>query len=152
MKDKILVLCTGNSCRSHMAEGILRFSIGTIFEIYSAGSKPSGFVHPLAIEVMQEIGIDLREHTSKSLDLFLKEKIDTVITVCDHAHTVCPSFPSAKNRYHWSFPDPAKAIGSSEQVKDFFRNVRDQIQNTFSAFAHGYKQGLGFEKPILESL
>ena len=149
MKVKILVLCTGNSCRSHMAEGILRSFAGNVFKVYSAGSKPAGFVHPLAIEVMSEIGIDIKDHTSKSIDLFLGKNIDTVITVCKQANQVCPYFPMAKDRYHWAFPDPSNAVGAPKELKGHFRNVRDQIKNTFCAFASGYQKGLGFAKPTL---
>ena len=151
MSLDVLILCTGNSCRSHMAEGILRFFAGDTFEVHSAGSRPAGFVHPIAIEVMNEIGIDIRDHTSKSLDLFLKKNIDTVSTVCDQADQDCPHFERAKDRHHWAFPDPANAIGTPEEVRECFRNVRDQIKNTFCAFAIGYQKGLVARKLIAES-
>ena len=98
IKTKTLILCTGNSCRSHMAEGILRHVAGDLFEVFSAGSKPAGYVHPLAIEVLNEIGIDISGHRSKHLDEFLNAGIETVITVCDHANESCPIFPGKVRR------------------------------------------------------
>jgi arsenate reductase len=140
-KPKVLILCTGNSCRSHMAEGILRAAAGNCFEVHSAGSHPAGYVHPRAIEVMREIGIDISSHHSKPLEPFLEEDIDTVITVCDNANEACPVFPGEVNRYHWSFEDPAHATGSDEAVLNQFRTIRDQIKLVFEAFAAGYQQG-----------
>jgi arsenate reductase len=108
-KPDILVLCTGNSCRSHLADGILRAAAGDIVEVHSAGSKPAGYVHPKAIEVMQEISIDISSHRSKHLSEFLDKQIDIVITVCGNADQACPMFPGQVNRYHWGFDDPAHA-------------------------------------------
>src|SRR5436190_14949672 len=108
-KPTVLILCTGNSCRSHMAEGILRAAAGTFLNVESAGSEPKGYVHPLAIRVMQEIGIDISGHRSKSMSEFVTKGIETVITVCNEADRACPVFPGQLNRYHWSFYDPAKA-------------------------------------------
>ena len=133
----ILVLCTGNSCRSHLAEGLLRKALGSTFIIASAGSKPAGYVHPLAIQVMQEIGIDLTAHTSKHLDEFLVQSVETVITVCGNADQACPLFPGQVNRHHFPFPDPAHATGTPEEQLAFFRQVRDDIAAVFGAYAAG---------------
>src|SRR3954451_18881953 len=105
-KPMVLILCTGNSCRSHLAEGILRAVAGDILDVQSAGSKPAGYVHPLAIKAMQEIGIDISQHRSKPLTEFLDKKVETVITVCGNADQVCPIFPGQANRHHWPFYDP----------------------------------------------
>jgi len=108
-KPLVLILCTGNSCRSHIAEGILRAAVGDTIEVASAGSKPAGYVHPLAIKALQEIGIDISQHRSKHLDEFKSRDVETVITVCGNADQVCPTFPGQVNRYHWGFDDPAHA-------------------------------------------
>lgn len=134
---KILILCTGNSCRSHMAEGVLRAALGGRHEVYSAGAKPAGYVHPLAIETMGEIGIDISAHESKHLDRFLNAGIDTVITVCDNANEACPIFPGQANRYHWSFEDPPHAQREGEESIAAFRRIRDQIKQVFEAYAAG---------------
>lgn len=141
MKEKALILCTGNSCRSHMAEGFLRAECGDLLDVFSAGSAPVGYVHPLAREVMEEVGIDLSGHESKHLDAFLGEKIGVVITVCDRANETCPVFPGASARYHWGFEDPPQAVRDGEAEIDAFRRVRDEIGKTFAAFAAGYRQG-----------
>src|SRR4051812_10076571 len=133
MKPLILILCTGNSCRSHLAQGILRREAGDLFDVQSAGSNPAGYVHPLAIQVMQEIGIDISAHRSKHLNEFLKTDIETVITVCSNADQACPTFPGQANRHHWGFFDPAKAEGSDEQKLNIFRAVRDEIALVFQA-------------------
>ena len=133
----ILVLCTGNSCRSHLAEGILREKLGNTFRIESAGSRPAGYVHPLAIRVMQEIGIDLSANRSKHLDEFLNEDIETVITVCGNADQACPLFPGQVNRHHFPFDDPAHATGTEEEQLAVFRRVRDEISAVFGAYAAG---------------
>ncbi len=139
-KPSVLILCTGNSCRSHLAEGILRHAAGDLFDVHSAGSKPAGYVHPKAITVMKEIGIDLSGHTSKHMKEFLQRKIDTVITVCGNADQACPMFPGQVNRYHWGFLDPAHATGTEEEILFFFRQVRDQIKLVFEAYAAGYRE------------
>jgi len=141
MKPLVLILCTGNSCRSHLAEGILRAAAGDLIEVASAGSKPAGHVHPKSIEVMKEIGIDISGHTSKHLDEFLNRSVDTVITVCGNADQACPMFPGQVNRYHWGFEDPAHATGSEEEILNEFRRVRDQIKLVFEAYAAGLKRG-----------
>ena len=133
----ILILCTGNSCRSHLAEGILRAALGDPFTVASAGSKPAGHVHPLAIKAMAEIGLDISGHRSKHLDEFLTQDIETVITVCGNADQACPVFPGQVNRHHWGFDDPAHATGSEEQQMHVFRRVRDEIRRVFEAYAAG---------------
>jgi arsenate reductase len=133
----ILILCTGNSCRSHLAEGILRQAIGGGYRIASAGSKPAGYVHPLAITVMAEIGIDISSHTSKHLDEFLNQPVETVITVCGNADQACPMFPGQVNRHHFPFDDPAHATGTEDQQLAVFRRVRDEIKAVFTAYAAG---------------
>jgi len=142
----VLILCTGNSCRSHLAEGILRSVAGDLLEVASAGSKPAGYVHPLGIAAMQEIGIDISTHHSKHMNEFLDRKVETVITVCGNADQVCPMFPGQVRRYHWGFSDPAHAVGSDEEVLGEFRRVRDQIRLVFEAYAAGLKQGRALEK------
>lgn len=141
-KPKVLILCTGNSCRSHMAEGILRHIAGDLFEVFSAGSKPAGYVHPLAIEALGEIGIDISGHSSKPLEPFMNAGIDTVITVCANADQDCPLFPGQVTRYHWGFEDPPKAVRPGESELDAFRRIRDEILKVFSAYAGGYRQAL----------
>jgi arsenate reductase (thioredoxin) len=136
-KPLVLILCTGNSCRSHLAEGILRAAAGDRFRVASAGSKPAGYVHPLAIKVMQEIGLDISGHRSKHLSEFLSEKVETVVAVCGHADQACPIFPGQPNRYHWGFDDPAHATGSEAEQLELFRRVRDQIRIVFEAYAAG---------------
>ena len=130
----ILILCTGNSCRSHLAEGILRHALGADYTIASAGSKPAGFVHPLAIKAMAEIGIDISAHHSKHLEEFLNQDIETVITVCGNADQACPMFPGQVNRHHWGFDDPAHATGTEEEQMLVFRRVRDEIRAVFESY------------------
>mgnify|MGYP003842179763 FL=1 len=132
-KPRVLILCTGNSCRSHMAEGILRAAAGDILEVHSAGSRPTGFVHPKAIAVLAEIGIDISSHTSKSMNDFLDRDINTVITVCGNADQACPIFPGQIHRHHWPFDDPAHATGTEEEILAEFRRVRDQIRDAAAA-------------------
>src|SRR5262249_5022327 len=136
-KPTILVLCTGNSCRSHLAEGILQTALGPDFDVQSAGSKPAGYVHPLAIQVMKEIGIDSSGHRSKDLNEFLKQQVETVITVCGNADQACPMFPGQANHHHWGFDDPAHASGTDEEKLAVFRRVRDEIKKVFEAYAAG---------------
>ena len=136
-KPLVLILCTGNSCRSHLAEGILRQAAGDLVEVASAGSKPAGYVHPLAIRALGEIGIDISAHTSKHLNDFTARPVETVITVCGNADQVCPVFPGQMNRHHWPFDDPAHATGSEEEKMAVFRRVRDEIRRVFTAYADG---------------
>lgn len=133
----ILILCTGNSCRSHLAEGILRAALGDRYTVASAGSKPAGYVHPFAIRAMEEIGLDISAHHSKHLDEFLEQDVETVITVCGNADQACPIFPGQANRHHWGFEDPAHATGSEEEQMHVFRRVRDEIKRVFDAYAAG---------------
>jgi arsenate reductase len=127
MKKTVLFLCTGNSCRSQMAEGMLRQLAGDRFEVYSAGVKPTQ-VNPLAIEVMGEIGIDISHQRSKSVNEYVDREFDYVITVCDNARQSCPFFPGTCEFMHWNLEDPAEAQGSEEERLTVFRKVRDQIQ------------------------
>lgn len=137
----VLILCTGNSCRSHLAEGILRAAAGAVVEVASAGSKPAGYVHPLAIRVMREIGIEISEHRSKHLSEFLDRPVQTVITVCGNADQVCPLFPGQMHRHHWGFDDPAHATGTEDEQLAVFRRVRDEIRRVFAAYAAGRVEG-----------
>ncbi len=141
-KPTLLVLCTGNSCRSHLAEGLLRAAAGDLFEVASAGSKPAGYVHPLAIDVMKEIGVDISGHRSKHLSEFLNRDVETVITVCGNADQACPVFPGQVNRHHWPFDDPAHATGTEEEKLAVFRRVRNEIRRTFTAYADGRRDAL----------
>ena len=140
-RPTVLILCTGNSCRSHMAEGILRAAAGDILDVQSAGSKPAGYVHPLAIRAMAEIGIDISAHRSKHLDEFLGGQVETVITVCGNADQVCPIFPGQVNRIHWGFDDPAHATGTEDEQMAVFHRVRDEIRRVFEAYAAGRAHG-----------
>ena len=143
-KKRVLFLCTGNSCRSHMAEGFLRALGGDNYEVFSAGAKPAGYVHPLAIVAMREGGLDVSSHQSKSLDMFAGQQFDYVITVCDRAREACPAFPGAAKQLHWSFDDPAPAEGSDEQKLAVFCRVREEIKRRIQLFlATKYKQSGG---------
>jgi arsenate reductase (thioredoxin) len=133
----VLVLCTGNSCRSHIAEGFLRAAAKGQFQVASAGSKPAGYVHPLAIKAMAEVGIDISKHTSKHMNDFTTQPVETVITVCGNADQACPIFPGQLNRHHWPFYDPAHATGTEEEQLKVFRQVRDEIRRVFEAYAQG---------------
>jgi|TARA_B100000745_G_scaffold38872_1_gene23831 arsenate reductase len=134
VKPLILILCTGNSCRSHMAEGILREVAGDVLNVQSAGSAPTGSVHPLAILTLGDIGIDISSHTSKHMNEFLSGNVETVITVCDNADQACPSFPGQSYRHHWPFPDPAKAKGTEAEIRNVFEQVRDDIRRVFTDY------------------
>ncbi len=146
IKPTILILCTGNSCRSHLAEGILRAAAGDLLDVQSAGSKPAGYVHPLARHVMKEIGIDISGHRSKHMDEFRNQAVETVITVCGNADQACPVFPGQVNRYHWGFDDPALATGTDAEKLAVFRRVRDQIKMVFEAYAAGRRAPLMLTK------
>lgn len=141
MKPNVLILCTGNSCRSHMAEGILRAAAGDLIEVHSAGSKPAGYVHQKAIQVLKEIGLDISSHTSKHMNDFLNRDINTVITVCGNADQACPMYPGQVNRHHWGFDDPAHASGTEDEILQQFRRVRDEIKLVFEGYAAGLKEG-----------
>lgn len=127
-KKKILVLCTGNSCRSQIAEGYLRQFAGDKAEVYSAGIETHG-VNPRAVETMKEEGIDISKHTSNNIDEYRNIDFDFVITVCDNAKERCPFFPTKAKKLHQNFPDPAKATGTEEEIKEQFRKVRQQIKD-----------------------
>ena len=130
-KKRILFLCTGNSARSQMAEGLLRHLAGDRFEVFSAGTRPVG-LNPNAVSAMSEIGLDISEHRSKSVDEFVNQPFDYVFTVCDNAKESCPFFPGAQHAIHHSFEDPAAAPG--EQQGAAFRKVRDQIRARLEQF------------------
>ncbi len=150
-KPTILILCTGNSCRSHIAEGILKAELGDAFRIESAGSKPAGYVHPLAIKVMEEIGLHIADHRSKHLDEFLNEGVETVITVCGNADQVCPMFPGQVNRHHFPFDDPAHATGTEDEQLSVFRRVRDEIRAVFAAYAAGRLDALKQPQDLIQA-
>jgi arsenate reductase (thioredoxin) len=147
-KPLILILCTGNSCRSHLAEGILRNALGPDFTVASAGSKPAGFVHPLAIQALAEINIDISSHHSKHLNEFLNDNVETVITVCGNADQACPIFPGQLNRHHWGFDDPAHATGSEAEQFLVFQRVRDEIRRVFEAYAAGRRDQIKADSPV----
>ena len=134
-KKRVLILCTGNSARSQMAEGLLRNIAGDKFDVESAGVAPS-HVRPEAIEAMREIDIDISNHRSKSVDEFIAQQFDYIITVCDNAKESCPVFPSNAERIHWSFDDPAVALGTHEEKLSEFRRVRDEIANKLLTFSY----------------
>ena len=139
MNKKILILCTGNSCRSQMAEGFLK-SFESVLEVYSAGTNPSQQVHPKAIQVMKEVGIDISKNYPKMVDQFLNESFDYVITVCDNAKETCPVFiGKVGKQLHIGFEDPADATGAEEEILSEFRRIRDEIKNDFYNF---YKENL----------
>lgn len=135
MKKNILVLCTGNSCRSQMAEGYLRNFLGDKATVYSAGVETHG-LNPKAVEVMREDGVDISAHTSNHIDEYGHVRFDLLLTVCDHAQERCPFFPAAKIMHH-SFPDPARATGDPDEVMEAFRKVRDQIKAYCRTLAAG---------------
>lgn len=131
---KILILCTGNSCRSQMAEAFLKHFDPNI-QVFSAGTEPATTVHPLAVQVMSELNIDISDNKPKHVNEFLKDEFDYVITVCDDANESCPVFyGNVKNRLHIGFYDPARATGTEEEVLQIFRLVRDQIRERFFEF------------------
>ncbi|MGA9627967.1 MAG: arsenate reductase ArsC [Bryobacteraceae bacterium] len=137
-KRSVLILCTGNSARSQMAEGLLRHEAGDRFEVFSAGTKPTQ-VRPEAIEAMAEIGIDISTHRSKSVDEFVGQPLDYVITVCSDANETCPVFPGATRRLHWPFDDPAAVEGSDAARQAAFRRIRGQIQGRIMLFLGGHE-------------
>ena len=131
---RVLILCTGNSCRSQMAEALWAKLGAGEWESHSAGSKPSGYVHPLAVRAMKELDIDIAGHRSKSVDEYQGQPFDLVVTVCGNAKDSCPVFLSAHKVDHWPFDDPADATGSEEEKMEMFRRVRDEISTTIRAF------------------
>ena len=135
-KKRVLILCTGNSARSQMAEGLLRARAGNRFEVYSAGTHPTR-VREEAVEVMRESGVDISAHRSKSVEEFERREFDYVITVCDNARESCPVFPGKTVRIHWSFDDPAAAEGSRDERMAVFRRVRDEIDARLREWSDG---------------
>ncbi len=133
MKKRVLILCTGNSCRSQMAEGFWRHMAAAQWDVFSAGLEPHG-VNPLAIRVMAEVGIDISGHTSDSVADYVDQHFDLVVTVCGNADTHCPRFAHAAPKEHWPFEDPAGAGGSDEQRLPLFRAVRDQIRRRLTEY------------------
>ena len=138
IKAKVLFLCTGNSCRSQMAEGLLRNRAGDRFEVASAGTRPAG-LDPTAVRSMAEIGIDISSHKSKHVDTLAGQEFSHVITVCDNAREACPAFPATTQFLHWSFDDPAEAPGSGEERMKVFTRVRDEIDERIARFAQPEK-------------
>jgi len=134
MKPKILVLCTANSARSQMGEGLFRHEVGDRFDVFSAGTRAT-LVRPEAIAVMAELGIDLSTHRSKTLDEFLGQEFAYVVTVCDNANDSCPVFPGATRRIHWGLADPAAVTGSEEDRQAAFRRIRDELHGLVREFA-----------------
>jgi len=132
-RERVLFLCTHNSARSQMAEGLLRAASGERYETFSAGTEATR-VRPEAVRVMDELGIDLRPHESKTVDRFVGERFDWVITVCDRAREACPNFPGGTRTLHWGFDDPAEASGSEDERIEVFRRVRDEIRDRLEAW------------------
>jgi arsenate reductase len=143
-KAKVLFLCTHNSARSQMAEGLLNTMYGNRFEAHSAGTEVTK-VNPYVIKSMAAVGIDLSNHRSKHLSEFLNEKFDYVVTVCDNAKEACPFFPNAKNRLHYSFSDPSKLTGGEEEILAGIAGIRDEIKSWIEeTFGYNTKQGKGY--------
>jgi len=138
-KKNVLVLCTGNSCRSQLLHGYLQQTLGERAAVYSAGVEVHG-LNPRAVRVMAEDGVDISHHTSNHIEEYAAVPFDYVLTVCDHANEVCPVFPSTAKKLHHNFPDPAQATGSEKEIMDQFRNVRDQVQAYAREFAHAQFQ------------
>ncbi|MFC5714008.1 arsenate reductase (thioredoxin) [Thalassorhabdus alkalitolerans] len=138
-KSIIYFLCTGNSCRSQMAEGFGHHYLGDRYEVYSAGIEAHG-VNPKAVKAMKEIGIDISNQTSDTIDRDILSKADLVVTLCGHANDVCPATPPNKEREHWGFDDPAKAEGTDEEQWKFFQRVRDEIGTRIKRFAETGKE------------
>lgn len=132
--NRVLILCTGNSCRAQMAEALWNELGRGNWEAHSAGSNPAGYVHPLAVKVMGGSGTDLSQHKNKSLEQFRDQPFDLVVTVCGNAQEACPTFPGAKQMLHWPFEDPAHAAGSEDEKLAVFRDVRDQIRDRINSF------------------
>jgi len=148
MPHRVLILCTGNCVRSQMAEGLLRRLGGSGYDVHSAGSKPNGWVSPMAIQAMEKIGIDISEHRSKSVAEFEAQKFDTVITVCDSAAEECPVFPGAQ-RIHWSIWDPGNATGSQKEKLAAFCRVREELASRLRQFLadRAHAEGAATKKP-----
>ena len=138
MKRKVLFLCTGNSCRSQLAEAIVNARLGETWQAFSAGTQPAGYVHPKALQALAEIGIH-HQGRSKSMDEFRRETFDLVVTVCDDAAENCPVWLGKGKRAHIGFPDPAEATGSEAEILQCFRTVRDEMRRVFEAYAAGLR-------------
>jgi arsenate reductase len=141
MKKRVLFLCTGNSCRSQMAEGLVNHYLGDEWLAYSAGTHPAGYVHPLAVQAMSELGIDISHQHSKSADEFRETEFDVVVTVCDDAAENCPVWLGRGRRVHIGFEDPARATGSDEERLAVFRRVRGEIRQAMLSFLLNGNQG-----------
>ncbi|MCW5319581.1 arsenate reductase ArsC [Nostoc sp. KVJ3] len=141
-QPRLIILCTGNSCRSQMAEGFLRELASDLFDVQSAGMNPATEVHPLAVKVMLEVGIDISGNTCKHINAFFDELIDTVLTVCSHADQSCPILPASTKRHHFGFPDPAAAEGTEDEKLVVFRKIRDDISRVFLAYIAGRRDAL----------
>ncbi len=149
-KSKVLFLCTGNSCRSQMAEGLVKHYLSKEWKAYSAGTRPSGYVHPLAIKAMAELGIDISKQKSKSTETFRNKNFDLVVTVCDNAAEDCPVWLGQGQIVHISFPDPAEATGTEIEQMEVFRSVRDDIRRrVFYYLANGRVLVPGLADPYL---
>ncbi len=144
-KYRVLLICTGNSCRSQMAEGLVRYLMGDKIDVESAGVLPS-YVHPYAIEVLSEMGIDISHHESKHVDQFAGEDFDLVITLCSHAKETCGIFPWAKEQVHMGFEDPISASGTRDNILDAFRKTRDEIRGKLLPFIEDRYKGWKFKK------
>jgi arsenate reductase (thioredoxin) len=138
LKKKVLFLCTGNSCRSHMAQGLTNYFLGEKWEAISAGTVPTHYVHPLAINVLAELGIDISHHTSKSMEVFREADLELVVTVCNDAAENCPLWLDQGKVVHISFSDPAKAKGTVEEITAVFRQVRDDIRERVLGYLEEY--------------
>lgn len=136
-KQRVIFVCTHNSSRSQMAEGLLRHLAGDRYEVFSAGTVATK-VNPLAIKAMAEKGIDISHHTSDHIDKFMGMEFDYVITVCDNANETCPYFPTNKTRWHWSFEDPSAATGTEEERLAKFREIRNQIEERLQVLRHSF--------------
>jgi len=141
VKTRVLFLCTGNSCRSQMAEGLVGASLGDRFEAHSAGTSPAGYVHPRAVQAMREIGADISSQRSKSVDEFRHQAFDLVITVCDDAAENCPVWLGQGARVHLGFPDPAHASGSDPEIAQAFRGVRDRMRTQVLDYLNHWERG-----------
>lgn len=142
VKPVILIMCTGNACRSPMAQAFLQAAAGDAVEVVSAGSNPAGRPHRMTIEVMAEKGLDLRRANSRHVNEFLDREINVVITVCSHAAQVCPVFPGQVKLYHWPFKDPVTVVGTEEMIRKAFRRSRDELEVVFTAYGRGLVDGL----------
>lgn len=147
MKRRVLFLCTGNSARSQMAEALVNARWGDRWEAFSAGTKPAGYVHPRAVEVMQELGISLEGARSKPIGEFLGQPFDPVVTVCDQAAEACPTWPGPAHRVHLGCPDPAAVTGSEEAVRAAFRRVRDELTERLDVLLRDFDEDSAHPSP-----